>query len=341
MRKTLLKLFISLGIACGFVYWLINQGVEVFPALGDIRRQAGLGTVLLYTGLFALFHSLRAWRWVFLLRPFATVPLNTIMKAAFTGFAAIQLMPLRTGEVARPYLLARYAGVSKSAVFGTIAIERVIDGLLVSLWLSAALFTISSSDSPYVWGLRLIPPAIFTSALLLLLAFYRWPETIRRLLRRTLGLVSNRIADGVTGVLDRFHQGLGILPERKNLWAFIFASIAYWGTNAVAFHSLARGCGIDLSLLGAVAGMGCLAVGILLPAGPGYFGNFQVAVLIAVEMFVPSAGDRGQTAVFIFLLYLLQTGLTVVFGTTSGLALLRGPKAIPRAEAHGLGPIRH
>jgi uncharacterized protein (TIRG00374 family) len=325
VSKLLLRLLVSLVIAGILVWWLMSQGFDVIPSLEEIRGAVSWWAIPAYVGLFALFHTLRAWRWVHLLRPFARVPTATMLETAFTGFMAIQMMPLRTGEVARPYLLDRYTGTSKSALFGTIAIERVIDGLMVSLWLTVALFTIPAAAGPYVWGLRLLPLSIFAFALVLLVAFHRRPALVSRLLERVLGLVSKRLASFATGVIERFHAGLAALPDRRSFWSFVGASVLYWGINAVSFYVLARGCGLALPAAGAVAGMGVLAVGILLPAGPGYFGNFQIAVLAALEMYLPQAAASGPVAVFIFLLYVLQTGLTVAFGAVGALLLRRRP----------------
>ncbi|MCP4600630.1 MAG: flippase-like domain-containing protein [Proteobacteria bacterium] len=325
MRKVLIRLLVSVGISAILIYWLMSQGFDVLPSWEAIHSSAAWWAVPIYLALFSVFHILRAWRWSYLLRPFTNVPTRVMMQVAFSGFTAIQMMPLRTGEVARPYLLDRYTGTSKSALFGTIAIERVVDGLLVSVWLTATLFTISAENTPYVWGLRVIPLSIFLVALILLVAFYRSPNFVRRIVDKVFGLISPRLAEFTLGVLERFHGGLAALPDGRSLWAFVCMSILYWSINACSFYLLAVGCGIDLPFVGAVAGMGCLAVGILLPAGPGYFGNFQVAVLAALEMYVPYASSSQRAAVFIFLLYVLQTGMTVVFGAGGALGLKGRP----------------
>ncbi len=321
MRKIIIRLVFSLAIAAVLIFWLTGQGFDVLPSFEAIKTNTIWWAIPVYVVLFSVFHVLRAWRWSYLLRPFAEVPTRVMMEVAFLGFTAIQMMPLRTGEVARPYLLDRYTGTSKSALFGTIAIERVVDGLLVSLWLTAALFTISAENAQYVWGLRLIPLLIFVVALALLIAFYRSPDLVRRVIEKVIGFFSSRLAAFAVGVLERFHRGLAALPDARSLWAFVAISILYWGTNALGFCLLARGCGLELPFVGAVAGMGCLAVGILLPAGPGYFGNFQVAVLAALEIYIPSASSSQGAAVFIFLLYVLQTGLTILFSIGGALGL--------------------
>jgi hypothetical protein len=162
--------------------------------------------------------------------------------------------------------------------------------------------------------LRLVPLLLFTGALVLLIAFYLHPQIVRRGIEVFAGFFSTRLAGFAVGVLERFHAGLAALPNQRYFWAFVAVSGAYWGINALGFFWLATGCGLELPFVGAVAGMGCLAVGILLPAGPGYFGNFQAAVLASLEIYIPMVASSPAAAVFVFALYVLQTGMTLFFG---------------------------
>jgi len=326
MTKVLVRLAVSIAIAAALVYWLAAQGFDVVPSWSAIAKVTDPLCAIAYVILFGVFNVLRASRWEYLLRPFSAVKRAPMMETAFVGFAAIQMMPLRTGEVARPYLLDRYMGVSKSALFGTIAIERVVDGLLVSLWLTVALFTVPVGSGPYVLALRVLPLAVFVAALALLIAFHRAPDRVGALLGKLIGVFSRRLAEFAVGVVSRFHAGLAALPDRRAFWTFTAQSALYWGVNAFAFWVLARGCGLELSFPGAVAGMGVLAVGILLPSGPGYFGNFQISVLVALEMYVGTTAAHSEAAaVFIFLLYAFQTGLTLLFGAVAAIPMLRRP----------------
>lgn len=323
MTKILVRLAVSIAIAAGLAYWLLSQGFDVVPSWGSIVEVADPLSALAYVALFAVFNVLRAFRWEYLLRPFTAVRRGPMMETAFVGFAAIQMMPLRTGEVARPYLLDRYAGISKSALFGTIAIERVIDGLLVSLLLTVALLTVPLGSGPYVLALRVVPLAVFVAALAVLVAFHRSPDRVGAVLGGLIGAFSKRLAEFTVGVVSRFHAGLAALPDKRAFWTFTAQSALYWGVNALAFWILAHGCGLELSFSGAVAGMGVLAVGILLPSGPGYFGNFQISVLVALEMYLGAAARTENAAVFIFLLYVFQTGLTLIFAAVAAIPMLR------------------
>ncbi len=339
-RKLVVRFGLSLAVAGAFIWWLRNQGIELLPSAREFEV-ISWWTVPAYVLTLLAVHFLRAYRWTYLLRPIADVPVRRMLPVAFVGFLAILVLPLRTGEFARPFLIKRHAGVSMSAALGTIAIERVVDGLLVSLWLTLCLFGVPASASPYVWPLRLFPLALFLAALGFLLAFLRRSDVFVRLGRRLTEPFSKKLADTVVHVLEGFGKGLAVLPNRMALLRFLAVSVAYWSINALGVWLLASSCGLDVGLLGAVATMAVVAVGILLPSGPGFFGNFQAAVLVALELYLPAAVVAGRAAVFIFLLYLCQVGVTLVIGVLSlflGRISLRGivSSGLPQVAAEEL-----
>ena len=95
---------------------------------------------------------------------------------------------------------------------------------------------------------------------------------------------------------------------------FLFETLLYWGTNAGGMWLLAWGCGIPMEPGHAVALMGILAIGILLPTGPGLFGNFQLAISTALKLYFAAEIVSNDGAVFIFLLYVVQATLIVLAG---------------------------
>jgi uncharacterized membrane protein YbhN (UPF0104 family) len=260
-----------------------------------------------------------------------------MLPVAFAGFLAILIMPLRTGELARPFLIKRHAGVSMSAALGTIAIERVVDGMLVSLWLTLCLFGVPAEASPYVWPLRILPLGLFLGALVFLVAFLHRSDGFVSFARRLTAPISRKLSATVVHVLEGFARGLSVLPNRGALLRFLAVSFAYWTINALGVLLLARGCGVDLGLLGAVATMAVVAVGILLPSGPGFFGNFQAGVAVALSMYVPLAGTAdARVSSFVFLLYLCQVGVTILVGVGS---LVAGRVSLRGIVASGLPEV--
>ena len=73
------------------------------------------------------------WRWNILLRPVARPSFWRSVQAIYIGLYANEVLPLRTGEVIRCYLLAHWNGLYMSIVLASAAIERLMDGVWMVL----------------------------------------------------------------------------------------------------------------------------------------------------------------------------------------------------------------
>lgn len=313
MKKILPRLLISITIAVLLIWWVKSEGLPLLPpseAFGYVAWWA----VPVYIISLLFVHFFRAYRCGYLLKPLGNVTVRQILMIGFAGFLAIMMFPLRMGEFARPYLFKKEAGISMSAGMGTIAIERIIDGVIVSLWLTIALFTVPSSQSTYIWYLRYLPLGLFVTSLIVLIALIVWTDGFRKLADRVSLILGKKMHGFVMHVFDGFIDGLKSLPQKSIILGFTMHTMIYWAINAAGVMLLAMGCDLDIGIAGASAVMGVLAVGILLPTGPGYFGNFQASVMIALAMFFPDEILRGRGAVFIFILYLSQVGVTLAAG---------------------------
>jgi uncharacterized protein (TIRG00374 family) len=313
MKKLLPRLLISVGIAALLIWWVTNQGLPIVPSAGAFGFVAWWA-VPVYLVSLLLVHFFRAYRCAYLLKPLGNVTTRKLLMVGFAGFFAIMMLPLRTGEFARPYLFKKESGISMSAGMGTIAIERIIDGVIVSLWLTIALFTVPPDRSAYIAYLKYLPLMLFLASLAGLILLMIWTEGFRRLADRWGAVFGKKLHGFVLHVFDGFVDGLRSLPQKSMVLGFTAHTLIYWAINAAGVMALALGCGLDIGFAGASAVMGILAVGILLPTGPGYFGNFQASVMIALAMFLPEQALRDRGAVFILILYLSQVGVTLVAG---------------------------
>src|SRR5207247_1250591 len=99
-------------------------------------------------GLLVVVHLCRALRWNNLLAPLRVrIPPGPLLAISSVGFMAILALPARLGEFVRPGLLRKH-GASASAALGTVAVERIVDGLLVSLFVFAAFSALRGPTSP-------------------------------------------------------------------------------------------------------------------------------------------------------------------------------------------------
>src|SRR4029077_5918285 len=69
-------------------------------------------------------------RYYFLIAPFARIKWGRLMSISCIAMALITFLPMRLGEFARPAMLRERGKVSGWAVTGTVAAERIIDGVV-------------------------------------------------------------------------------------------------------------------------------------------------------------------------------------------------------------------
>jgi uncharacterized protein (TIRG00374 family) len=316
--RILPKLVLSILLGAGFAYLVYKGGVPLWPTREMLVHLEPWAVPVYLSSLLAV-HWFRASRWRFLIAPVRKLPMRDVVLLNWIGFFAIFALPLRLGELARPALTKLRHGVPISVGLGTVAVERVIDGLITSLCVAFALLVLPRVETDDeiakhlpVYGYAAL--ALFTCAFIALGLFLWQRELATRLTRITLGLVSPRIADVLAQKVDNVADGLRSIGDARLGLGFLLESVLYWSCNAVGVYSLGIGCGLPMQLGHAAAVMGVLAIGILMPSGPGLFGNFQLAVSAALRLYFAEALVGQQGALFIFLLYALQSTVMIVAG---------------------------
>ncbi|MBI4703333.1 MAG: flippase-like domain-containing protein [Deltaproteobacteria bacterium] len=329
-----LRLALSLMAGAALCWMLVRGGLPIVPEAGAF---AGLrrSTVALYVASLLGVHFLRAARWRHLLRPIGAVPLRAVLATSWIGFAAVLFLPLRLGEVVRPWLVARRGAVRGWEAAGTVGAERVVDGLALSAILFGALELSTPLDPlPERVGALELPVravrgaaygalGLFALCFALMALLYWQRERALRLVRAGAGLASQRLGARLAGIAARVADGLRFLPAARHGLPFLLETLAYWALNAAGLWLLARSCGIEpLGGLEACVVMGSLGIGILVPAGPGFFGAYQLSVYLALALYLPPERVVGPGSAFVFLSYTSQLALHAL-GALVGLALDR------------------
>jgi uncharacterized protein (TIRG00374 family) len=316
--RVLPKLVISVALGALFAWLFARGGVPLLPA-PDLLFAIRPWTVPVYLCSLLLVHFFRASRWRFLIAPVKRVPFVDVMLLNWIGFFAIFALPLRLGEIARPALTKLRHGIPISVGLGTVAVERVLDGLITSLCVAWALLVLPRvhTDDPIAAHLPTYGYAalLFFAAAFGALGMFLWQRKLAmRLTRFTLGVLSPSLAETLATKVGNVADGIRSISDVRLALGFLSESALYWGCNAVGVWLLGIGCGLPLGLGHAAAIMGVLAIGILLPTGPGLFGNFQLAVSAALRLYFAERLVGGQGAVFIFLLYAMQSAVMVLAG---------------------------
>src|SRR5262249_32818880 len=138
--KSRLKIVVSAAVTAFFL-WLALRGVSWAEVVENLGRANWL-LLALSVVVSTLAIHVRALRWEPLLSPVdPNVSFHARMAGTSVGFAANNLFPARVGEVVRALLTARLAKLPVSAVFASLVVERVLDGVMTVGLLFAVMAT--------------------------------------------------------------------------------------------------------------------------------------------------------------------------------------------------------
>lgn len=277
---------LMLGI-CTFLVWPSAAEVE---RLKDAFAVMEWNYLFGFIGLLAVVHLTRSWRWHYLLTPIgAKLSFWRLLAISSVGFMAILALPARLGEFVRPALVRKRGQVSASAALGTVAVERIIDGLVISILVFGAFYARRGPDAPsWMMPTAYAALGLFSAAMIFLLLAMRGPEkTVDLALRLSL---AQRLAPRLAAVLREkllsMISGFFVLRDARNLLMFLLWTVVYWVANGMGMWVLARGFGLDLSILGAFATMSLVAVGITLPNSPGLVGQYQWFTQLGLSLYI-------------------------------------------------------
>ena len=269
MKILKIALGLALSLGCGYLAVRDVAWSEVVQAF----RFVDLGLLILSTLWLGFVFLVRAYRWQLLLAPVAAVPFSAVFSATLIGFMGNNILPLRGGEVLRLYALARLGFVSMSHALATGTLDRVFDMLLVSLFLGFSLPLIPALEGYIATNM------LFLGLIVILLGSGWWlvrgenPMWIRR--------VPQRIQPRVEEFLDSLH----VLRSGPLLLKTVLLSTVIWGGLVVYYWLLLHACAFSLPVEAALIVMLLLAVGVALPAAPGFVGVFHYAVVLALSFF--------------------------------------------------------
>lgn len=337
-----------IGIPISLVFLVLafrgQDPAEIRDAFSRVDwRYLPLALVLQYTGI-----SVRAYRWHVLLRPVEEISTREVFPVLIVGYAANNVLPLRTGELVRAWALEQRYGVRKTASLATIAVERLFDGLTMLLFIGGAAMAIGLTAE--LQHVALVAAAVFAVAIAGMVVLLIGGTLRDRLLRLLLGPLPASLAKRVERMTESFLAGLGVLSRRGDLALVALTSILAWSFEASMYWTLARAFGGSLqAAITPIGAMLTTAIGnlaTLVPSGPGYVGTFEAGVMLAANGAL--GVGRGLALSYAVLLHVLLWLPVTIWGAIEwwrigvlGRQHITMAQAVERETVEEVGPERH
>jgi uncharacterized membrane protein YbhN (UPF0104 family) len=263
----------------GCVWWGLQQEAPRFP-----ESPGHLGLLVAALAVYVAITAARGWRWDRILRR-AGVDHATPDAFGLTvvGYMGNTVMPARGGEVLRILLLAQRSSASRREVLGSIIPERLLDAAtLVGLF--APLTAFGVADAPTGGAPAVIGVLVLALGVVALYTYHRL---------RVAGYFEE-FAARVRPVAKA--SRLLLTPAGLGLAAL---TIAIWFAEGSVFLLVTQSVDVSISPLEATFCVVVASFFALVPAGPGYLGTFDAALLFALH----ALDVRGGTAIGVVLLY--------------------------------------
>ena len=328
--RTLVILVLSVGLLALFL-----RGANLSVVWMEMR-QANAWLVAFSAMITIATMVLRAIRWQYLLAPIGHASFAAAFRTTTIGFAASAVLPARAGEVIRPYLLARQAGLSATATFATIIIERLLDAVTCVILLASFVLLfdpgMERADSTLYRLLEIGGMVVGVVALLVLGGMFVAagdPRAAGRWAYKLEHLLPGRLTHALAGALLRFAEGLAVVRTPRRLLSTLLLSFPLWLSIGLGIWAVTLAFDIDMPFTGSFLLIALLVVGVSVPT-PGGVGGFEAAVQIGLTSFYGVPNDRAVGAALVLhivglvptvalgFLFLIQDGLG--FGTVRNLA---------------------
>jgi uncharacterized protein (TIRG00374 family) len=298
----------GVGVAIsGVSIYLLANAISIdqtVRALGDARWE-GIG---LAAGLLAIDVVIRGLRWRALLTPLAVLPRLSVLAHLLVGYLANNVLPARLGEFVRAFSLGDREGVSRSAIVGSVVVERLLDVGLLAIAAFVGLVLVSSASFLLLGAISGLTVGVLGLVVLLAMSG-SGPRT------RWLDWVP---AGTIRSMLHGLINGVSVIRSATVMVEAIVLTAIAWSVTALAFAAAGSAVGLELTIAESLLFAAAVNLATAIPAGPGYIGTFELAaVAVAAAMGIPPTAGLAMALI----VHLATLVLTTV-GGTGALALL-------------------
>ncbi len=235
-KRDIINFALSLILTAVFLYiafYDVNFG-EVL----DQASKASPFWIIVFIIVLLSSHYLRAARWKVII---SSVKPDAAMKNLFgslmVGYGVNCVIP-RLGEITRAVLLGKWEHISRSSMFGTVIVERVIDIIFLGLSVIVAALIYNGNlylSFPWLKTTLYITSALIAVFLVFILMVVKLKEKFYGVIVKLLGRISEKLAHKAGYIFKMLTEGFASLKGTRNyILTFLFsvAIMLFYALNA-------------------------------------------------------------------------------------------------------------
>jgi uncharacterized protein (TIRG00374 family) len=279
------------GLSAASLVWVFSK--FPFAQLGDHLRTLSWAWVALAVVVEVVVYFADAWRWMVLLGPAGAPPFISCLQSVFVGLFANDILPAKTGEILRCFLLSYKNDIPVSIVLTSDVVIRIMDGL----WIVILYLAITAQVSTHVAVDRAMLAfgigAVALALVLLWVLFHR---------QHAHHFVNNKSwAARFTHLLHEVHR----LGHWRELGRTMAIGGLYWALQALAIWAICRADKFEFGVSETIFLMVVKTVVTLAPSAPANMGLYQSSAVYAMGLLLTEKGPAEVMAEIMFVVLTL------------------------------------
>lgn len=301
-----IRLLIGLAISLVLLFFTF-RGLD-FGEVGEALRGANYFFIGASALVILAAFGVRAMRWSWLLRPIRMLSWRSLFPVVLIGFFGNYVLPAKTGELVRAYVLGKRESLSKSAILGSIAVEKMMDTLILFAILLATLWAVPlPEDISNFEKFVAVFLVVVIGGMLLLAARGRH---VSNLIVRGLQFVFPWWKERVARMTHSFVDGLSVLYHGSSIGVVLGLSLVIWLMTTLNFWLIGTALGLNLPLYAYVIIVAVTNMASFVPSAPGRFGTLEALSVFVLGLF----GIERNTAVLFPILLRIAQLLPIFLG---------------------------
>lgn len=290
-RKTILGLIVS-ALFLVLIFYNVN-----FKELVSTFKQFELQNLSLIVAMFAFSLLIRACRWMYLLMSDSRFSLYQLTSTWVIGNLMNAFLPARAGDIWRAYEVGSNTKESKMKIFGSVMLERILDGVSVCAILYFCILMYANLS--WIRHTANIAVLLFGGSLISVYLIVRFNKMVQ--ICDTLVDLAEKLPLKVRNVSVNFikkicHQmilfvsGFEVLKSNYYTVQGILMSLAVWVLECIMTYWVIKSFGLYCPISAAMFVICFVALGSMVPSSSIFIGPYQYAYILALGIyFVPKS----------------------------------------------------
>lgn len=317
-KKKFVALVVTILLLC-VIFYKINWSelIQTFKSFNF--KHLGLIVIFYVAALY-----LRGIRWKALLLNDSKYSWINLGEIFTVGSMLNIFLPARAGDVYRAYYLGSVKCEKKMKVFGSIILERTLDGISVFFMLLLAIFFYCKQQ--WILNIAYGIGALFIGSLIAFYVIFKFNKIdfIGSIFSKFAGKLPEKLSEPCVKSIEKvcdytksFMEGFEVLDYPKYWMIACLTSILVWGIEAYVAFLIVDSFSLGLGFSAGLFVLSLISFSTMIPSTSVFLGPYQVAYLMALGIF----GVEKSTALAVSTIH--QALLMVILTVLGGYLLLK------------------